>query len=369
MNKYPFTESVMLSTIAKAIVPLRASPTYASSGPSSRHQTSSTSSSRHQHLASFSFWATLAIVCVSVLSSSTSPMVVHAAPPRHTPAPANLISAMGFALSETSPLSLQLQLEAAVAGTQKLAYLPTSGPAMDFYYLNYRPSYRAGHSKIDFWMLTPTGSTPPKSGSLELYDEFGKIRLATLVPEGTAIPQGAANKNEPFLWKSWAVPATLKSDFDFSEKFRVVLKTSDTHAAVAVAAKVNNKKKKIGKRADAAGPEKVAVQDRQFRIKGLKATPGGQPNPAKVRVNHVVAAPPASSADTVPAPPASSANTVPASNANSDTKIPNSKVGDASGSLNDKVSQPEASAASAQRVSRPVLTLLVIALTVVASFC
>ncbi|KAG0354089.1 hypothetical protein BG005_006758 [Podila minutissima] len=358
MNKYPFTESVMLSTIAKAIVPLRASPTYASSGPSLRHQTSSTSSSRHQHLASFSFWATLAIVCVSVLSSSsTSPMVVHAAPPRHTPAPANLINAMGFALSETSPLSLQLQLEAAVAGTQKLAYLPTSGPAMDFYYLNYRPSYRAGHSKIDFWMLTPTGSTPPKSGSLELYDEFGKIRLATLVPEGTAIPQGAANKNEPFLWKSWAIPATLKSDFDFSEKFRVVLKTSDTHAAVAVAAKVNNKKK-IGKRADAAGPEKVAVQDRQFRIKGLKATPGGKPNPAKVRVNHVVAA-----------PPASSANTVPASNANSDTKIPNSKVGDASGSLNDKVSQPEASAASAQRVSRPVLTLLVIALTVVASFC
>ncbi|KAF9328385.1 hypothetical protein BG006_008404 [Podila minutissima] len=349
----------MLSTIAKAIVPLRASPTYASSGPSSRHHTSSTSSSRHQHLASFSFWATLAIVCVSVLSSSsTSPMVVHAAHPRHTPAPANLINAMGFALSETSPLSLQLQLEAAVAGTQKLAYLPTSGPAMDFYYLNYRPSYRAGHSKIDFWMLTPKGSTPPKSGSLELYDEFGKILLATLVPEGTVIPQGAANKNEPFLWKSWAIPATLKADFDFSEKFRVVLKTSDTHAAVATAAKVNNKKKKIGKRADAAGPEKVAVQDRQFRIKGLKATPGGQPNPAKVRANHVVEA-----------PPASSANTVPASNANLDTKIPNSKASDASGSLNDDGSQPEASAASAQRDSRPVLTLLVIAFATVASFC
>ncbi|KAG0089457.1 hypothetical protein BGZ93_009178 [Podila epicladia] len=358
MNKYPFTESVMLSTIAKAIVPLKASPTYASSAPSSHRRASSTSSSRHQHLASFSFWATLAIVCVSFLSSSsTSPMAVHAAPAKHTPAPANLINAMGFALSETSPLSLQLQLEAAVAGTQKLAYLPTSGPAMDFYYLNYRPSYRAGHSKIDFWMLTPKGSTPPKSGSLELYDEYGKIRLATLIPEGTAIPQGEANKNEPFLWKSWAIPATLKADFEFSEKFRVVLKTSDTHAAVA-AAKVNKKTKKIGKRADAAGPQKVAVQDRQFRIKGLKATPGGQPNPAKAHVNHVAAA-----------PPASSANTVPASNANSDTKNPNNKAGDASASLNDKVSQPAASAASAQRVNRSVLTLFVIAFTAVASFC
>ncbi|KAG0021766.1 hypothetical protein BGZ81_008794 [Podila clonocystis] len=346
MNKYPFTESVMLSTIAKAIVPLKASPTYALS---QRHRTSSTPSSRHQHLTSFSFWATLAIVCISVLSSSsTSPLVVHAAPAKHTPAPANLIKAMGFTVSETSPLSLQLQLEAAVAGTQKLAYLPTSGPAMDFYYLNYRPSYRAGESKIDFWMLTPKGSTPPKTGSLELYDEFGKIRLATLVPSGTAIPAAAAGKNEPFLWKSWAIPATLKSEFDFSEKFRVVLKTSDTEAAAAV--KVN--KHKNGKRADAEAG-KVIVQDRQFRIKGLKATPGGQPNPAKVNVNHV---------------PASSANKAPASNADLDTKNPNNKAGGASGSLNDKVPNPTASAGSVHHVS-PAMTLIVIALTAVASFC
>lgn len=357
MNKYPFTESFMLSTIAKAIVPLKASPTYATLAFSSRHQrTSSRSSilSRHQHLVSFSFWATLAVVCVSILaSSSTSPMVVHAAPSKHTPAPDKLIDAMGLTVWETSRLPLQLQLEAAVAGTQKLAYLPTSGPAIDFYYLNYRPSYRAGESKIDFWMLTPKGSSPPKSGSLELYDEFGKIRLATLVPEGTAIPAAAAGKHEPFLWKSWAIPATLKSDFDFSEKFRVVLKTSDTHAAV-VAAKVNNKKNE--KRADVAD-EKLTLQDRQFRIKGLKATPGGQPNPAKVNVNHLAP----------PAVPASSANTVPASNANLDTKNPNSKAGGASGSLNDKV-DPAPSAGPVHRVS-PVMTLIVIALTAVASFC
>ncbi|KAF9383668.1 hypothetical protein CPB97_006299 [Podila verticillata] len=269
---------------------------------------------------------------------------------------------MGFTVSELSPLPLQLQLEAAVAGTQKLAYLPTSGPAMDFYYLNYRPSYRAGESTIDFWMLTPQGSTPPETGSLELYDEFGKIRLATLVPEGTAIPKDMASKNEPFLWKSWAVPTTLKANFDFSEKFRVVLKTSDTQAHITTAKvnKGNKKNKKNGKRADVSteGVVPVMVQDRQFRIKGLEATPGGQPNPAKVNVNHMGPA-------TVPA---SSANNAPASNTNLDTRNPNSKTGASSGSLNDnKVS---ASAGSVQRVSRPVLTMLVIAtITAVASFC
>ncbi|KAF9373263.1 hypothetical protein CPC16_001930 [Podila verticillata] len=354
----------MLSILAKAIAPLKASPSFASHLPPRHRRTPSTSStsSRHQQLATFSFWATLAVVCVSVLSSSTSPILVNAAPARHTPAPSNLVNAMGFTVSEHSPLPLQLQLEAAVAGTQKLAYLPTSGPAMDFYYLNYRPSYRAGESKIDFWMLTPQGSTPPKTGSLELYDEFGKIRLATLVPEGTAIPQGVASKNEPFLWKSWAVPTTLKANFDFSEKFRVVLKTSDTHAQIT-AVKVNKEKNKNGKRADVSieGVMPVAVQDRQFRIKGLKATPGGQPNPAKVNVNHLAPA----------VVPPSSANSAPASNANLDTKNPNSKTGSSAGSLNDnKVEdKPAASAGSVQRVSRPMLTVLVIVITAVASFC
>lgn len=367
MNKCRFTESLMLSTLAKAIAPLKASPIYASPLPPRHKRTSSTSStsSRQHHLATFSFWATLAVVCVSVLSSSTSPILVNAAPAKHTPAPNNLVNAMGFTVSELSPLPLQLQLEAAAAGTQKLAYLPTSGPAMDFYYLNYRPSYRAGESKIDFWMLTPQGSTPPKTGSLELYDEFGKIRLATLVPEGTVIPQDVASKNEPFLWKSWAIPATLNANFEFSEKFRVVLKTSDTQAQVA-AVKATNKKiqknQKNDKRDDIGDAAAVPVvfQDRQFRIKDLKATPGGQPNPAKTNVNRVAPV----------AVPASSANTAPASNANLDTKNPNDKTEASSGSLNDNAStNPAVSAGSVQRVSRPVLTVLVIAITAVASFC
>ncbi|KAF8952067.1 hypothetical protein BGZ52_008149 [Haplosporangium bisporale] len=279
-------------------------------------------------LAPFTLWAAISLLCVSIMTSTS--IVVDAAPAKHTPAPNNLVSAMDFTVSATSPLPLQLQLEARVAGTQKLAYLPTSGPSMDFYYLNYRPAYIAGESKLDFWMLTPEGSTPPKTASLELFDEYGKIRLATLVPEGTEVPQKVANKNEPFLWKSWTIPKTLKADFDFSEKFRVILRTSD---GKLVEAKTNTKKNKraeeekeyTGKEEEeevllvknknkhvnsannaetvdsttghpsnvnsAATPATVVVQDRQFRIKGLEATPGGQPNPAKIRVNSVAPSP------------------------------------------------------------------------------
>ncbi|KAG0261277.1 hypothetical protein BG011_001165 [Mortierella polycephala] len=219
---------------------------------------------------------------------------------------------MGFSVSDSSALPLQLQIEARVAGAQKLAYLPTSDPSLDFYYLNYRPSYRAGESTIDFWMLTPQGSKAPKTGPLELFDEFGRIRLAVLVPEGTEAPQTTANKNKPFLWKNWVVPKTLKANFDFSEKFRVVLRTSDTN---------NNMKKKVDKRLDmddstmldfllvknknkhvsaadnantisssALTDHSTIVQDRQFRIKGLKATPGGNLNPTKMNVHSVAAA-------------------------------------------------------------------------------
>ncbi|KAF8931653.1 hypothetical protein BGZ58_007493 [Dissophora ornata] len=232
---------------------------------------------------------------------------------------------MAISTSETSPLPLQLQIESQVEGRQRLAYLPTTGPSMDFYYLNYRPSYRAGESKVDFWMLTPKGTPAPKTGSLELYDEFGKIRLAVLVPEGTEIPQGEANKNEPFLWKSWAVPKTLKADFDFSEKFRVVLKTSDSKPAsastiITTAKKNKNKNKRwdydatlkdfllarkknsavvTAATVPAAAPvpansvasSPIVVQDRQFHIKGLQATPGGKPNPAKLNVNKVITPP------------------------------------------------------------------------------
>ncbi|KAG0080842.1 hypothetical protein BGZ93_002833, partial [Podila epicladia] len=276
-------------------------------------------------LAPFTFWA-ISLFCASIM---TTCILVDAAPKKHTPAPNNLITAMGFTVLPTSPLPLQLQLEARVAGTQKLAYLPTSGPAMDFYYLNYRPTYIAGESKLDFWMLTPQGSTPPKTASLELFDEYGKIRLATLVPAGTEVPAAVANKNEPFLWKSWTIPKTLKADFEFSEKFRVVLKTSSSDNAKSVQVMANKHgQKKKNKRADeeeeveeeeqevllvknknkhvnaannaetvkskatvsannkvssASAHETVVVQDRQFRIKGLTATPGGQPNPAKMR--------------------------------------------------------------------------------------
>ncbi|KAG0275403.1 hypothetical protein BGZ97_010303, partial [Linnemannia gamsii] len=210
-----------------------------------------------------------------------------------------------------------------------LAYLPTSGPSLDFYYLNYRPTYIAGQSTIDFWMISPKGVQAPKTASLELFDEFGKIKLATLVKEGTEIPQKKKEvvNGEPFLWKSWVIPKELKSDFEFSDKFRVVLRTSDNTPAVAPAVKNNgggrgkkamNKKvvkndkrsilDKIFKRAAATAPVKkaaakdtkstvkaagvvVVVQDRQFRIKGLQAIPGGKVNPAKFHVNSIAPAP------------------------------------------------------------------------------
>ncbi|KAG0273773.1 hypothetical protein BGZ95_010408 [Linnemannia exigua] len=235
---------------------------------------------------------------------------------------------MQLTFSDTSPLPLQLQIESKVKGTQKLAYLPTTGPGLDFYYLNYRPTYIAGQSTIDFWMVSPKGVQPPKTASLELFDEFGKVKLTTLVKEGTEVPQGLASKGEPFLWKSWLVPQELQSDFEFSEKFRVVLKTSDSATpAPALPAVMNaggggggrkgvktmgkkvvkNDKRssfsslmtssvlnRIFKRAPAKKATKVkaaggfvVVQDRQFRIKGLKATPGGNINPAKLHVNSV----------------------------------------------------------------------------------
>ncbi|KAG0198594.1 hypothetical protein BGX28_007965 [Mortierella sp. GBA30] len=236
---------------------------------------------------------------------------------------------MGLTFSEDSAQPLQLQIEAQVAGTQKLAYLPTTGPSLDFYYLNYRPSYRAGESHIDFWMFTPQGAQAPKTGSLELLDEFGRIRLAVLVPEGTEIPEALANKHEPFLWKSWKIPKMIKSDFDFSEKFRVVLKTSDSLKATVAAAKleknknqkrfdpdsestlldfllVKGKNKHLEKKNEKSGSTNakhvvpaaataatgpLIVQDRQFRIKGLQAVPGGKPNPAKANINSLSATP------------------------------------------------------------------------------
>ncbi|KAF9155832.1 hypothetical protein BG015_008409 [Linnemannia schmuckeri] len=265
-------------------------------------------------------WATtlviLSITLFSYCSFLSSP--ASAAPAKHIPAPTNLVNAMDLTFSDTSALPLQLQIESQVRGSQKLAYLPTTGPSLDFYYLNYRPTYIAGQSTIDFWMISPKGVAAPKTGSLELFDEFGKIRLATLVKEGTEIPQDKAGTGEPFLWKSWVVPKELKSDFDFSDKFRVILKTSDSAAAPTVmnvggrGKKMLNKKvvkndkrsvassvlDKIFKR---AAPVKKAankdtaikaagftvVQDRQFRIKGLQATPGGNVNPAKLHVNSV----------------------------------------------------------------------------------
>ncbi|KAG0259490.1 hypothetical protein BG011_002602 [Mortierella polycephala] len=257
-------------------------------------------------LSPFSLWTTLALVSFVFLSIMSPFLVITAdgAPAKNKAASDNLVNAMagGFSISDFSALPLQLQIEARVAGSQKLAYLPTSGPSLDFYYLNYRPQYKAGESKIDFWMLTPKDQKAPKSASLELYDEFGRVRLAVLVPEGTPIPQAVANKNEPFLWKSWAIPKTLDSDFDFSEKFRVVLRTSDTTITTTTTGtnkKKNNKrfdsilefltKRKISP-AEAAGTTAgaVVVQDRQFRIKGLQASPGGQPNPARVYINRAV---------------------------------------------------------------------------------
>ncbi|KAG0321705.1 hypothetical protein BGZ99_003728 [Dissophora globulifera] len=233
---------------------------------------------------------------------------VSAAPAKHAPIPINVIHAMSSSTSEASALPLQLQIEAQVAGKQQLAYLPTTGPSMDFYYLNYRPIYIAGESKIDFWMLTPKGKQAPKTGSLELFDEFGKIRLAILAPEGTEIPQAIANKNKPFLWKSWKVPSTLKSGFEFSDKFRVILKTSDSSLASATNASKNERRSdslleflvrsrdklvldngNVDMRSGSSSAVSVFdfVQDRQFKIKGLQAVPGGKRNPANLNVNTV----------------------------------------------------------------------------------
>ncbi|KAK3845544.1 MAG: hypothetical protein J3R72DRAFT_436017 [Linnemannia gamsii] len=59
----------------------------------------------------------------------------------------------------------------------------------------------------------------------------------------------------------------------------------------------------------------VVVQDRQFRIKGLKATPGGNINPAKLHVNSV--APPPANANANANAKVKTANP-PASNNNKD---------------------------------------------------
>ncbi|KAF9953484.1 hypothetical protein BGZ72_005372 [Mortierella alpina] len=279
--------------------------------------------------ASSSRWSSIVFLCITLLSLSTllSPIPADAAPRTHIPAPKSVTKSMGFTFSADSTLPLQLQIEAQVAGKQKLAYLPKTGPNLDFYYLNYRPSYLAGESQIDFWMFSPKGAKVPKTASLELLDEFGKIRLAVLVPEGTAVPKEIARTHEPFLWQSWKIPKTLASDFDFSDKFRVILRTSSKSphkhkdrkvaapataapATAAPAAAEPHQKRSIldydvalfnglmGKAksadeldddGDGTGP--LVFQDRLFRIKGLKATPGGKPNPAKVYVNRVLIAP------------------------------------------------------------------------------
>ncbi|KAF9949696.1 hypothetical protein BGZ70_001664 [Mortierella alpina] len=268
--------------------------------------------------ASSSRWSSVVFLCITLLSLSTllSPLPADAAPRTHIPAPKSVTKSMGFTFSEKSAQPLQLQIEAQVAGKQQLAYLPKSGPDLDFYYLNYRPSYLAGESQIDFWMVSPKGAKIPKTASLELLDEFGKIRLAVLVPEGTEVPRKIARTHEPFLWKSWTIPKTLPADFDFSDKFRVILRTStkaahkgkedpqpaepepEPETAAAAAVTVPHHKRSILEY-DAAllnsfivkAPEPLVFQDRQFRIKGLEATPGGKPNPAKVYVNRVLAAP------------------------------------------------------------------------------
>ena len=348
MNKHPYTYSFIKTSFHKAIImPFSSVISIGSSAKAASHSTDTVTSKRSR---SSSPLFILALTIVVLLVSTPIHQGVEAAPrkmPKHTSAPNNLVNAMAVTFSDKSPLPLQLQLEAQVGDTQKLAYLPTraipgsaSAPPMtititapntltmtqgeypnnnlDFYYINYRPAYIAGESKIDFWMLSAEGSgKAPKTASLELMDEFGKVRLAVLVPEGTPVPQDLAAKMEPFLWKSWTIPKTLASEFDFSDKFRVVLKTSSTKATVKTMAvkgtQDNNKKKRfdtdastledfsvvqnevesslaqalVTKRADiaaAAAPATrnvVLVQDRQFRIKGLMATPGGKPNPAK----------------------------------------------------------------------------------------
>ncbi|KAF9546234.1 hypothetical protein EC957_009973 [Mortierella hygrophila] len=345
-----FNNTFLRSSFTKAITPLRSTaPSQAilssvtttlaallSSALS--HAPSTTSSSittisgvRRARMLSRPFtaqWATTLALLSITLFSYCSLLITPAtaAPAKHTLASNKVVNSMALTFSDTSALPLQLQIESQVRGTQKLAYLPTTGPSLDFYYLNYRPTYIAGQSTIDFWMISPKGIAAPKTASLELFDEFGKIHLATLVKEGTEIPQGKAASGEPFLWKSWVVPKDLKADFDFSDKFRVILKTSFDSASNPALMNAGGRRKmvkkvvKVDKRSiitsvldnifKRAAPVKkttkdtpvntagvTVVQDRQFRIKGLKATPGGKVNPAKLHVNSVAPQQPNAGAD------------------------------------------------------------------------
>ncbi|KAF9583956.1 hypothetical protein BGW38_008024 [Lunasporangiospora selenospora] len=290
MNKHPFSESFLRSSLHKALMPLRtvhfatrassstkataaAATTTRAQAPSSiptnnNHPIKTASHSLRGRLWTNSFTpfssaftsspsststttiATALLLYLSLslsLLASSSTSLVYAAP-KGKPATEDVVHAMRLTFTETSALPLQLQIEAQVKGKQQLAYLPTadswatiestpqsktsvpmrrSAPSLDFYYLNYRPTYVAGTSTLDFWMLTPEGTTAPKTASLELYDEFNRVLLAVLVPAGTKVPANTANKHEPFLWKSWKVPKSLASEFDFSDRFRLVLKTSD----------------------------------------------------------------------------------------------------------------------------------------------
>ncbi|KAF9358028.1 hypothetical protein BGX26_002612 [Mortierella sp. AD094] len=341
----------------------------------------------------FSFWTTavtLAYITMLTVIIPTGPtvLVADAAPAKHTPAPNNLINTMSTGISETSALPLQLQIESQTMGKQKLAYLPTAGPSMDFYYLNYRSAYRAGETKIDFWMLTPRGTPAPKTGSLELYDEFGKVRLAVLAPEGTEIPQDTANKNEPFLWKSWAIPKTLESGFDFSERFRVVLKTSDSKSAIAVNNEIkkradpnfellvrgNNKHVRAADNADTMiSPSDTVVmvaQDRQFRIKGLQATPGGKPNPAKLRVNSVTPTTTGSNSNS-----SNNSNNVGSTSSNADGGNSNSNTNTNAGTntplsnkYNDKTKQSSSASPTYSYITRGKTLATVAAVSAIACF-
>ncbi|KAG9069497.1 hypothetical protein KI688_010400 [Linnemannia hyalina] len=343
--KFPMAQTsnntFLKSSFTKAITPLRStapsqailsstttaltallSSAFSNAPSTTSSSTTTTSGVRRVRMLSRPFtaqWATtlalLSITLLSYFSLLTTPAT--AAPAKHTPASNNVVKSMALTFSDTSALPLQLQIESQVRGTQKLAYLPTTGPSLDFYYLNYRPTYIAGKSTIDFWMISPKGIAAPKTASLELFDEFGKIHLATLVKEGTEIPQDKAASGNPFLWKSWVVPKDLKADFDFSDKFRVILKTSSDSVSNPALMNAGGRRKmvkkvvKVDKRSivtsvldnifKRAAPVKKAatkdtpvnaagvtvVQDRQFRIKGLEATPGGNVNPAKLHVNSV----------------------------------------------------------------------------------
>ncbi|KAF9353120.1 hypothetical protein BGX26_009095 [Mortierella sp. AD094] len=334
--------------------------------------TSSSISTSSSHI---SLWPVMSIACIALLSASSTilPNSVADAAPAKQVASKNVANAMNaLSISATSALPLQLQIEAQTAGAQKLAYLPTSGPSLDFYYLNYRPTYIAGESKIDFWMLTPQGSgEAPKTASLELYDEFGKIRLAVLVPEGTEIPKALADKHEPFLWKSWQIPKNIKSDFDFSEKFRIVLKTSDSKTVP------------VNKRADtaagAASAVVVVAQDRQFKIKGLQASPGGKPHPAKVNVNSVAVATPNKATTNTNINTNANAGVTSSNNSNSkgntDTDKPAAVAGGVDNSSNNNNNngnsntKAKASSASSMIASRVAVPLMIVAASTFASLC